>query len=432
MKHEPAVLTCVGLNYMTVPVEVREKLAFSSGELPEALAVARRRLRGAVLLSTCNRTELYAFAPDDPSEAGRLVGMLNGLKGTALDASLFYSSRHADAVRHLFRVACGIDSMVLGESQILGQVRDAMSAATKAETLDGVLSRVFHSAIGVGRRARIETAIGREAVSVSSAAVALARQFLGDLAGKTVLVISAGATGKLAAKSLAHYARSRILVANRTGERASELVDELGESAEAVSLDDVARALSEVDIVISGTSAEGFIVGPDIVRPVMASRGGRELLFIDIAVPRDIDPAVRELPGVHLCDIDDIEAVAASGMEGRQAEVHRVESIIEEEVQSFIQWWSSLDVLPVIAALRGRAEVIRQQELERTLKRLPDLDDESRRRIEAMTTAIVKKMLDRPIARLKNGSDKALYMDALQDLFDVHPGRAEKARGGQG
>lgn len=431
MKSGPPVLTCVGLNYLTVPVEVREKLAFSADELPGALAAARRQFRGAVLLSTCNRTEFYAFAPNDPAEAVRLAGMLNGFKGTALDASLFYSMRHDGAVRHLFRVACGIDSMVLGESQILGQVRDAMSAATKAETLDGVLSRVFHSAIGAGRRARIETAIGREAVSVSSAAVALARQFLGDLAGKTILVISAGTTGKLAAKSLAHYARSRILVANRSGERASELVDELGDSAEAVSMDDVARALSEADIVISGTSAEGFIVGPDVVSQVMESRRGRGLLFIDIAVPRDIDPAVREIPGVHLCDIDDVEAVAASGMEGRQAEVHRVEAIIEEEVQSFLQWWSTLDVLPVIAALRGRAEVIRQHEVERALKRLPDLDGESRRRIEAMTTAIVKKMLDRPIARLKNGSDRALYMDALQDLFDVHPEPAEKARGGQ-
>lgn len=428
MKADLPRVVCVGVSHLTAPVEVREKLAFGADELPFALAAASRHADGVVILSTCNRTELYAAVRGREADGAPLIDLLNGLKEADVPASCFYVLRHLDAVRHLFRVAAGIESMVLGEHQILGQVRDAMSAATQARTLDGVLSQTFHSAISVGRRARTETGISRQAVSVSSAAVALARESLGDLAGKTILVISAGETGKLAAKSLAHYARSKIIVANRTPDRALALVEELGSDAEAVPLTDVPRALAEADIVISGTSAEGFIITPVQVREVMAQRAGRSLLFIDIAVPRDVDPTVAAIQGVHLYDIDDLEAVAAKGMEGRQAEVKRVEAIVEAEVQNFARWWSSLDVVPVIAALRERAENIRRQEMEKALRRIPGLDAEARRRIEAMTNAIVKKMLDRPIARLKDGADKALYMDALQDLFDVHPERASRNR----
>lgn len=430
MKADIPSLVCVGISHLTAPVEVREKLAFGPDELPFALAAASRRFNGAAILSTCNRTELYASVSDPRANSGVLIEFINGLKETRVDPALFYRLTHGEAVRHLFRVAAGIESMVLGEYQILGQVRDAMSVATKAGTLDGVLSRAFHSAISVGRRARAETAISRQAASISSAAVALARRSLGDLAGKTILVISAGETGKLAAKSLAHHARSRIIVANRHPGRAIALVDELGADAEAVPLTELPRALAEADIVISSTSAEGFVVGAADVREVMARRPERGLLFIDIAVPRDVDPRVAEIEGVHLYDIDDLEAVVASGLEGRQAEVGRVERIIEEEVDDFLRWWGSLDVVPVIAALRERAEAIRRQELEKTLRRMPDLDDEAKSRIEAMTNAIVKKMLDRPIARLKDGADKALYMDALQDLFDVHPKRGNRSPSG--
>ena len=427
MRRESPVVTCVGLNHLTSPVEEREKLAFSATELVSALPAFGAQLGGAVLLSTCNRTELYATS--DRGRGPLLVDLLNRTKGTEIERSRFYVLEHRDAVRHLFRVAAGVDSMVLGESQILGQVREAMSAATGANTLNGVLSRAFHSAIAVGKRARTETSIGRHPVSVSSAAVALARRALGDLSGKTVLVIAAGSMGKLAAKSLAAQTGSRILVVNRSQERAEGLAEEIGPAAQAISFSGLPEALSRADIVISGTSAEGFIVGVDDVRPVMASRGGRGLLFIDVAVPRDIDPEVRRVPGVHLYDIDDIEAVTSEGWNGRQGEVKRVESIVDEEVAAFMNWWRSLDVVPVISALRERAETIRRHELERLLSRLPDLDEESRRRIDAMTTAIVKKMLDRPISRLKDGADKGLYMEALQDLFDAKPGYTDVTRG---
>ena len=218
-----------------------------------------------------------------------------------------------------------------------------------------------------------------------------------------MLVISAGSMGKLAARALAEAGGAQIIVANRTRERAQELAAEMGPGVQATALADLHDTLSGADIVISGTAAEGFIVRAGDVMSVMAGRNGRGLLFIDIAVPRDIDPAVAEVHGVHLFDIDDIEAVTASGMNGREREVERVETIIDEEVTAFLDWWRSLDVVPVIAALRERAETIRRQEVERTLGRLTELDDESEQRIEAMTAAIVKKMLDRPIARLKTG-----------------------------
>lgn len=421
-----AVITCAGLNHNTSPVEEREALAFAAAELNDALLSLGQRLPGAAILSTCNRTELYTMAPEGAADA--LIDVLNALKGAAVDRRHFYVLQRAEAVEHLYRVASGIDSMVLGESQILGQVRDAMSAATEAGTLNGALSHVFHSAMSTGKRARSETNIGKHAVSVSSAAVALARQSLGELENKTVLVISAGSMGKLAAKALGQQPGSRIFVANRTRERAADLAAELGPNTEAFDLDHLQDALAASDIVISGTSADDFILGPAEVRPVMAGRNDRGLLFIDIAVPRDIDPAVREIPGVHLCDIDDIEAVTAEGWSGRLAEVGKVEAIIAEEVAAFEEWWRSLDVVPVIAALRDRAEAIRLRELDRTLSHMPELDDDSRRRIEAMTAAIVKKMLDRPIARLKDGADKGLYMEALEDLFDVHPTSAKRGR----
>ncbi|MET1082184.1 MAG: glutamyl-tRNA reductase, partial [Burkholderiales bacterium] len=216
MKPHETVVTCVGLNHQTSPVEEREQLAFSPEELPQALGGLSEALGGAILLSTCNRTELYATVSDGAAQAARLIGLLNGAKGSSVDASRFYTYRHDEAIRHLFRVAAGIDSMVLGESQILGQVRDAMSAATQAGTLNGALSKLFHAAIGAGKRARTETHIGRHAISVGSAAVTLARQALGDVADKTVLVISAGSMGKLAARALAETGGAQIVVANRT------------------------------------------------------------------------------------------------------------------------------------------------------------------------------------------------------------------------
>jgi glutamyl-tRNA reductase len=425
MKREALVVTCVGINHRTAPVEEREKVAFSAEELPDALSRLRDELGGAVVLSTCNRTELYTTTNGDVAGMERLVDALAARKGTSLDLRLTYFLAHDEAVRQLFRVAAGIESMVLGESQILGQVRDAMSAATQAGSLNGVLSRLFHCALRVGKRARSQTNIGRYAVSVSSAAVALARQTIGSLEDKTVLVISAGSTGKLAARSLAESGAARILVANRTPERAVALAAGIG--GQTVPFAELPRALAESDIVISGTGAGGFVLGPELVAPAAAARNGNQLLLLDVAVPRDIDPAVRSLPSVRLFDIDDIEGVSRANLRGRRRELLRVEAHVEDETRDFLAWWRSLDVLPAIAALKERAEELRRREVERTLRRLPGLADEEREHIEAMTRAIVKKMLDRPIARLKDGADTSLYVEALEDLFEV---RSSPRRGG--
>ncbi len=426
MKREALVVTCVGLNHRTAPVEEREKVAFSAEDLPDALNRLHAELGNAVVISTCNRTELYATTAGGAHEADRLLDALAACKGAQLHPRLTYFLSHDEAVRHMFRVACGIDSMVLGESQILGQVRDAMSAATQAGSLNGVLSRLLHSALRVGKRARSQTNIGRYAVSVSSAAVALARQTVGTLEGKTVLVISAGSTGELAASSLAESGAERILVTNCTPQRAAALARKIG--GKTVPFSRLPRALAESDIVISGTGAGEFILRPETVASAAANRNGNDLLLLDVAVPRDIDPAVRELSGVRLFDIDDIEAVSRANLRGRRREVLRVEAHVEDEVEGFMNWWRSLNVVPVIAALRERAEEIRGRELERTLRRLPGLDDEQRERIEAMTRAIVKKMLDSPIARLKDGVDRGLYMEALEDLFEVRSTPSRKRR----
>jgi glutamyl-tRNA reductase len=418
MKQDRAfVVTVVGLNHRTAPVEQRERLTFSQDELPAALGRLRVELGGGVLLSTCNRSELYATVPADAGQGEALLGLFLSLK--ALQESIapgrFYVYRHAEAVRHMYRVAAGIDSMVLGEAQILGQIRQALAAADEAGSLNGVLARLFHTAIRVGRRARRETGIGRYALSVSATAVALARRTFGRLDHCTVLVMSTGSTGKLAAWSLVQGGAARILVTNRTYSRAQELAERLG--GHAVPFDRLGEALAQADVVISGTGAEGFVLGPDRVGPAMARRPGRTLLLIDIALPRDVDPAVRAISGVRLFDIDDLQAVSQPQIEGQQGEVARVEAIIEEELARLLEWWRSLDVVPVIAALRQRAEGIRRQELDKALRRLPDLSPETCQRLEAMTGAIVKKMLHDPIGRLKAGDDPQRHLEAIQELF---------------
>ena len=426
MNREPLVVTCLGVNHRTAPVAEREKVAFSADELPGALESLRERLGAAVLLSTCNRTELYTTTDGHLSQSDRLIEALTAFRGAGLHPRFTYFLAHDEAARHLFRVAAGVDSMVLGESQVLGQVRDAMSAATQAGTLDGVLSRLLHSALRVGKRARSQTDIGRYSLSISSVAVTLARDTIGALDGKTVLVISAGSTGKLAARGLADSGAARVLVTNRTPDRAEALAEAIG--GRTVPFYELERALAESDVVISGTGASGFVLGPELVAPAAAGRNGNALVLIDIAVPRDIDPAVRDLPGVRLFDIDDIESVSKAGMRGRRRELLRVQAHVEDEVEDFLAWWRSLDVVPAIASLKDRAEEARVLEVQRALRRMPDLSDEQRQRIEAMTQAIVKKMLDRPIARMKNGADTSLYMEALQDLFAARPTPSRRRR----
>ena len=413
-------ITLVGISHKTAPVAVRESVAFGLEELPQALP----RFGGAtVLLSTCNRTEVYLAAPHVIT-ANSVIALLRELKG-ATDApdEAFYHLTGLDAARHLFGVAAGIDSMVLGESEILGQVRSAFTAALDAGTYNATVSQLFHSAIRVGRRVRTETQIGRHAVSISSSAVALARNTLGDLASKTVLVVGAGEAGQIASRSLTQSGASRLLVTSRTAERAQELAARLG--GESVPFDDLGKAMAEADIVISSSAAPDFIIGPREVVQATANRNGRQLLLIDIAVPRDVDPAVRELPSVHLFDIDDLQAHVDRNLDTRRQEVAKVEGIVDAEIVRFGQWLRARGVVPTVAELRARGDSLCEAEVARTLKRLPDLNPQQRERVAAMANALVKKLLHDPIARLK-GEDGERYVGVTRELFGLD-GNAQDA-----
>lgn len=414
-----AALAVVGINHKTAPVSVREQFAFAASDLPEALAVLRQEMRNGAILSTCNRTEVYVVDGRGPAVRNAIFGFLSKARGTDAHkhADRFYVHTHEKAFRHLCRVAAGIESMVLGEAEILGQVRSAYAAAASAQTRNTILDRVFHAAIRVGRRARSETAIGRYSASVSSVAVSLAEKTIGDLASSKVLVLSAGEAGKLTARTLAESGVARMLVSNRTFERAEELAADLGGTA--IPFSEMPRALADTDIVISSTGATSFLIDASIVRAAMQHRDSRPLLLIDIAVPRDVDPAVGRLPNVHLYDIDSLQTVVDANLNHRRNEMGKVEALVEEEVARYVEWWDTLGVIPTVAALRHRAEEMRQRELARTLRRLSDLSPEDRKRIDALTAAIVKKLLHSPISRLKEGTDGELYVEAARELFGL-------------
>ncbi|MEX0787026.1 MAG: glutamyl-tRNA reductase [Dehalococcoidia bacterium] len=406
-------ITLVGINHKTAPVAVRERFAFAPEELPDALP----RFGGAaVLLSTCNRTEVYLTA-HHVITPGSVIQLLRELKGDVeVPDETFYHLAGLDAARHLFRVSAGIDSLVLGESEILGQVRSAYSTATRVHAHNAVLSQLFHTAIRVGRRARSDTHIARQSVSVSSTATALAKRTVGDLASRTVLVVSAGEAGKLTARSLAEHGVSKLLVTSRTVGRAKELAAELG--GQPVAFGKLGASMAEADIVITSSAAPDFLIGPDDVTRATAQRNGRPLLLIDIAVPRDIDPAVREMANVHLYDIDDLQTLVEQGRNARKQEVAKVERIVDAAVEELRAWLRDRGVVPTVASLRSRADELRQSELESTFKRLRDLSPEQRGAVEAMTGALVKKLLHDPIGVLRS-EDGERYVGAVRELFNL-------------
>ncbi len=410
-------VSLVGISHKTAPVAVREHFALGPGELPASLARLGERYAGAAVLSTCNRTEVYAVSPRGIGDPRSIVALLNEVKGgQPVEGAPFFALSGREATRHLFRVAAGVESMVIGESEILGQVRSAFAAATAAGTHSVALSRLFHSAIRVGRRVRSQTHIGRYAVSVSSTAVALARSTLGEIDGKTVLVVSAGEAGKLTARTLRESGVAAMLVTNRSAERARELAADLGGSA--VPFEQLEPSMCRADIVITSTASPEFVFGRPQVEAVMRQRPNRPLLLIDIAVPRDIDPAVRGVPGAHLYDIDGLQEIAQANVNLRRRELSRVEAIVEEEVSRYSDWLRLLEVVPTVSSLRARAEAVRLAEIERTLPRMK-ISAADRRRVEAMTSAIVKKLLHAPIARLKTPGEGERYVEPVRALFDL-------------
>jgi glutamyl-tRNA reductase len=393
-------LTLIGLSHNVAPVELRERVTLDG---PAAAALASS-LGDAICLSTCNRTELY-FEGVDERQA---VTALQELAGEPLDGVLYRLHEDAAAL-HLFRVASGLDSLVPGEGEILGQVRGAYEAARPGALLD----RVFRQALGVGKRVRSETAIGESPASVSSAAGALAAQVFGDLTGRRVLLIGAGRIGELAAANLASRGATIAYIANRTLDTARELAHRFG--GEAVALADLASRLGEVDVVIASTSAPETVLHAGDV----PAKRRTPLFFIDIAVPRDLDSAIAKLDGCFLYDIDDLEAVVAETLSGRRSEAARAEQLVAEETERFRSWRASLDVVPAIASLRARAEEIRSAELAKVERRM---SDDERRTLESVTSQILNKLLHLPTIRMKEAAvsaDGATYADAVRHLFGL-------------
>ncbi len=417
-------IIAVGINHKTAPVEEREKLAFSESQLARSYDFCKeqRELLECVVLTTCNRTEVYAAGRDDEASCRAVMEMLAAVKGidpAAIRSSL-YVHRKEKAVEHLFQVTAGLDSMILGETQILGQVKDAYSKAGAAGLVGSVFHALFRQAVTAAKRVQTETAINQNAASVSYAAVELAKKIFGRLHDRTVLVLGAGKMSELTLRHLYDQGVRRVIVVNRTKERADQLAACFGGVSEYY--EKRRDCLIKADIVISSTGAPHFVLEKEEMAQVMRTRRGRPLFLIDIAVPRDIDPQVNDLENVYLYDIDDLQAVVSANFKEREQEAVRARLILQEEINEFQIWFKTQEVVPLIAALRRKAEAIRQAELEITIRRLANLSDKERKHIDNLTRAIVNRILREPVLRIKEFAldDKSdLYVASLCQLFDL-------------
>jgi len=419
-----ASIVVAGVNHKTAPVSLLERLTIGTHELSKALhqlATYEHVLEG-VILSTCNRVEVYAVVSRFHAGSQDIRNFLAEFRHVAPEdfADHLYTYHDEAAVRHLFRVAAGIDSMVLGESEILGQVRRSFQAASEEDLVHRMLGAAFRQALRVGKRARTETAIGRNPVSVSSAAVDLARRAFtaGDLSGKRVAIVGAGKMGRLAAQALAAAGARDVVVVNRTEERASELAEMFG--AESRPLEALEGSIAAADMVICSTTAPETVLDASTIENVMADRPDRPMFIVDIAVPRDVDPAAGEIEGVVLRDIDDLKSVVENSRGSRLGEVANVEAIIAAELDHFTEWERSAEFAPTAADLVERAENIRIVELERARRQLGDLSAEQLDAIDHVTRRIVAKLLHTPLKKAKGSATSKqgnVYLAALRELF---------------
>ena len=412
----------VGLNYRTAPVEIREKIAFPEEDLHQYLKALKGlpSLTEGFILSTCNRVEIYAATGVPEQGVEEIKGFLALQHDLSLPAfeDTLYILHGEELVRHVFRVASSLDSMVVGEPQILGQIKEAYRAAHATKTTGTLLNKLLPKAFSVAKRVRTETSIGNRAVSVSFVAVALAKRIFAHLDGREVLIIGAGEMCELAAQHLIREGVSKILVSNRTWERAVGLAERF--RGEAIPFSELAHALLRADIVISSTDAPDFVVSRDMVAGIIKRRKNHPLFFIDIAVPRDIDPQVNSIDNIYLYDIDDLQEVAAANIKDRQQEAVRAEAIVTDAVEQFCRWYQSLEVIPAIISLKEKMERIREKELGKTLMSLPDLSARERQAIEVLSRAIVNKILHDPITLLKRASrnsDGESYVDVVKKIF---------------
>ncbi len=421
----------LGINHRTAPVEIRERLAFPASDQPSALTrlVGDYGLYEAAILSTCNRSELYLAADGDSglAQVRRFLAECQGVDVAALE-SHFYQLNDSDAAVHLFRVASGIDSLVVGESQILGQVRHALEMAQQNGAARLLLNELFQRSLRVGKRARAETDIGRGRLSISTAAVELASQVFENMTGCCALLVGAGEMGALTAQYLVDYGVERLLVSSRTFARSESLASEL--SGEAVPFAELATQLATVDIVISATAAADYVIRPADLRRAMEQRRGRPLFLIDIAVPRDIDPAARDIDNVFLFDVDDLEQVVAANREEREGEIRCVQAIIDHELKEFLHWFNALGTGPLIRALRTRAACLQQRELSRWATQLSSLSAAERQLVESILRGYANKLLHDPLVQIRefaNDDEGYVRLDTVRRLFRLDEAEEKKS-----
>lgn len=421
-------IVLVGLSHKTAPVEVRERLAFSESLITSALEmiVDRRTVHESVLVSTCNRVEIIAASPKEMNAAetvSYLYRFLREFHKTDHDLIARHCYDYTDlaAVTHIFRVTSSLDSMVIGEPQITGQVKEAFQLAQEAQSVGHNLTRLMNRAFAVAKRVRNETGIGSSAVSISFVAVELARKVFEKLQGSTVMLVGAGEMAELAARHLLNYGAGRLLIANRTFENARRLADELG--GEPVSFDDYEKRLPEADILLCSTGATSYIIHPDQIRRALGARRNRPMLLIDISVPRNIDPGIGSLDNVFVFDVDDLESIAESNRTERQREAERAEAIITAEAERFLISHAEGDLNAVIGALRKQAAEMAFAELERSRKRLGHLDHDQEEALQTLVNAIVNRFTQPMIRKLRESEDgHSSILEAWKDFYN-HDGR---------
>ncbi|GAB4539728.1 MAG: glutamyl-tRNA reductase [Thermodesulfovibrionia bacterium] len=418
----------VGLNHKTAPVEVRERLAFDGKRIIDALMLLKgsRIVKECIILSTCNRVEIYAGVSERDEGSEFIKGFISDfhkIPRETLETSL-YVYHGMDAVRHIFRVSSSLDSMIVGEPQILGQVKDAFSLSLKNRATGIVLNRLMEKASSVAKRIRTETRVAESAVSISFAAVELAKKIFGELSRKSFMLIGAGEMAELASRHLINNGVREVYVANRTYERAEELAREF--DGKPIRFDDLLIELHHVDIVICSTGAPHYILMKQDIQRIMKQRRHKPMFIIDISVPRNIDPEINDIDNVYLYDIDDLQGVIEINIQERNREAQKAEEIVKSEVEAFFKWKSSLSAVPTIVALRDRAEAIRRNELEKALRRLGPIGEEQIKTIDYLTKAIVNKLIHHPTVALKfEEGDREELIATVKKLYRLNNKEAE-------
>ncbi|MBI5741115.1 MAG: glutamyl-tRNA reductase [Nitrospirae bacterium] len=421
----------IGLNHKTAPIEVREKVAFAGPKLQEAIHMLKGSgaVKESIILSTCNRVEIYAGVSDVDSGVENVKGFISEfhkVKRDLLDKSL-YIHKGTDAIRHMYRVASSLDSMVVGEPQILGQLKDAFDAALKNRSTGVILNKLMRKSVSVAKRIRTETRIAESAVSISFAAVELAKKIFDDLSTKSFMLIGAGEMAELAARHLINSGVKGVYITNRTIARAEELALEFHGTV--VPFENFVRELIHTDIVICSTGAPNYILLREQVQKLMKERKQRQVFIIDISVPRNIDPQINEIDNVYLYDVDSLQGIVDTNIQERAREAEKAEQIVDEEIGSFLKWQDSLTATSTIVALRNKAEEIRKSELEKVLKKLGPMEEEKIKAIEYLTASIVNKLIHPPTVALKAANDdKEEMLDVVQKLFqlDIEKGKNEE------